>query len=353
MAQVNAAAAVDHGEGLRVAETSSRCVTEGATHDFVVTNYSLLDGMGFGRYIRSSTFTVGGYDWNIRFYPDGGKEDAAGNAGAYLCCLCQLAKYEVRAMFTLTMLDDQGHVQETRQVGSHVFSPESSTGFGFNKFVEKSKLRSSSHLLTLRCVVAVIKEPPAECRTSLAAAPPTELPGQLERTLKDGIGADVTILVGGRRFRAHRFMLAMRAPLLDAQIFGPTMEVAEMEPDIFQILLHYVYTDSLPPCDGQGYSTAAVEHLLAAADRYGLGRLKAMCQGELCGRIDANTVMATLALADQYRCERLKDACLEFMSSQESMIAVIATDRFKHLMKSFPMLDLEKSPEEKVPVARK
>ncbi|KAF7003822.1 hypothetical protein CFC21_019106 [Triticum aestivum] len=346
MAQVNAAAAVDHGEGLRVAETSSRCVTEGATHDFVVTNYPLLDGMGFGRYIRSSTFTVGGYDWNIRFYPDGGKEDAAGNAGAYLCCLCQLAKYEVRAMFTLTMLDDQGHVQETRQVGSHVFSPESSTGFGFNKFVEKSKLRSSSHLLTLRCVVAVIKEPPAECRTSLAAAPPTELPGQLERTLKDGIGADVTILVGGRRFRAHRFMLAMRAPLLDAQIFGPTMEVADMEPDIFQILLHYVYTDSLPPCDGQGYSTAAVEHLLAAADRYGLGRLKAMCQGELCGRIDANTVMATLALADQYICERLKDACLEFLSSEESMIAVIATDRFKHLIKSFPMLDLEKSPED-------
>ncbi|XP_037480754.1 BTB/POZ and MATH domain-containing protein 1-like [Triticum dicoccoides] len=287
MAQVNAAAAVDHGEGLRVAETSSRCVTEGATHDFVVTNYPLLDGMGFGRYIRSSTFTVGGYDWNIRFYPDGGKEDAAGNAGAYLCCLCQLAKYEVRAMFTLTMLDDQGHVQETRQ-----------------------------------------------------------LPGQLERTLKDGIGADVTILVGGRRFRAHRFMLAMRAPLLDAQIFGPTMEVADMEPDIFQILLHYVYTDSLPPCDGQGYSTAAVEHLLAAADRYGLGRLKAMCQGELCGRIDANTVMATLALADQYICERLKDACLEFLSSEESMIAVIATDRFKHLIKSFPMLDLEKSPED-------
>lgn len=58
----------------------------GATHDFEVTNYPLFEGMGVGRCISSSTFTVGGYDWNVRFYPDGDDEDsaAAGKASAFL-----------------------------------------------------------------------------------------------------------------------------------------------------------------------------------------------------------------------------------------------------------------------------
>jgi speckle-type POZ protein len=86
MAHNNAAAAVNHqGEaGLKLPETSSRCVTEGAAHNFEINNYTLLEGMGVGKYITSSTFTVGGYDWNIRFYPDGNKEDSAGYASVYL-----------------------------------------------------------------------------------------------------------------------------------------------------------------------------------------------------------------------------------------------------------------------------
>jgi hypothetical protein len=27
--------------------------------------------MGVGKFVRSAIFTVGGYDWSIRFYPEG------------------------------------------------------------------------------------------------------------------------------------------------------------------------------------------------------------------------------------------------------------------------------------------
>jgi speckle-type POZ protein len=53
--------------------TSSRCLTASVTgtHNLEVTSYSLLEGMGVGKFVSSTTFSVAGYDWNLRFYPDG------------------------------------------------------------------------------------------------------------------------------------------------------------------------------------------------------------------------------------------------------------------------------------------
>ncbi|RLM74210.1 hypothetical protein C2845_PM15G22710 [Panicum miliaceum] len=58
--------------------TSSTCSTQSieATHDFVVTNFSLLDGMGLGKHVSSGTFSVGGTDWSIRLFPDGAETKA-------------------------------------------------------------------------------------------------------------------------------------------------------------------------------------------------------------------------------------------------------------------------------------
>ncbi|XBJ04695.1 hypothetical protein VPH35_023597 [Triticum aestivum] len=267
----NAAAAADHGQGIR---TSSRCVVDGATHDFVVINYPLLDGMCIRNCVISSAFRVGGYDWSIMFYPDG--VEVAGYASVYLCYLSQ-AKGGVRTSFTLTMLDDQGNVHAIRQEPGFIFGEKET--WGYAEFVEKSKLRSS-YLLTIRCVLAVIKEPPSECKSNLIVDPPPELPGRLHRALKNGRGTDITLLVGGRAFSAHKFMLAAQSPVFEAQLFGPMaqkdmrwIKVVDMEPAIFEMLLHYIYTDSLPPCGEDNYDTATMQHLLVAADRYGLERL--------------------------------------------------------------------------------
>lgn len=64
-------------------ETASRCSTEKekGAHVFEISGYSLKKGMGVGKFVQSATFTVGGYDWSIRVYPDGltavTKEDVA------------------------------------------------------------------------------------------------------------------------------------------------------------------------------------------------------------------------------------------------------------------------------------
>ncbi|TVU50174.1 hypothetical protein EJB05_01534, partial [Eragrostis curvula] len=73
------------------------------------------------------------------------------------------------------------------------------------------------------------------------------------------------------------------------------------------------------------------QHLLVAADMYGLDRLKVMCERKLALGVAAGTVAATLALAELHGCAQLKAKCIEFMveASPEILSAVLATEGFK------------------------
>jgi speckle-type POZ protein len=47
------------------------------------------------------------------------------------------------------------------------------------------------------------------------------------------------------------------------------IRIDDMEPSIFEALLHFIYTDDLPK-NRKFIEVAAMQHLLVAADRYGL-----------------------------------------------------------------------------------
>lgn len=66
-------------------ETTSTCLAQNITgaHNFVVTNFSQLDGMGIGKYVSSGTFTIGGCSWNVNFYPDGESDTKAEYSSVY------------------------------------------------------------------------------------------------------------------------------------------------------------------------------------------------------------------------------------------------------------------------------
>ncbi|GJN39071.1 hypothetical protein PR202_gb28165 [Eleusine coracana subsp. coracana] len=86
-------------------------------------------------------------------------------------------------------------------------------------------------------------------------------------------------------------------------------------------------------------SVSMAQHLLAAADRYGLDRLKLICEGKLSGCIDIDTAATTLALAEQHNCSLLKAKCVEFITaSPEKLDAVVATEGYKHLVASCPLV---------------
>ncbi|OEL28155.1 hypothetical protein BAE44_0010827 [Dichanthelium oligosanthes] len=72
-------------------------------------------------------------------------------------------------------------------------------------------------------------------------------------------------------------------------------------------------------------------YLLVAADLYDMERLKLMCQSILCKNLSVQAVATTLALSDQHNCDRLKDACIEFITCSNAMDAVAATEGYKNL----------------------
>ncbi|KAK4478009.1 hypothetical protein RD792_017274 [Penstemon davidsonii] len=84
----------------------------------------------------------------------------------------------------------------------------------------------------------------------------------------------------------------------------------KMEP---KALLHFIYCDVIPNLDSKCVDTIMTQHLLAAADRYGIQTLRSFCEARLCENIDINTVAASLALAEQHGCFLLKSTCLEFV----------------------------------------
>jgi speckle-type POZ protein len=109
-----------------------------------------------------------------------------------------------------------------------------------------------------------------------------------------------------------------------------------MEAQVFQALLEFVYTDALPQDMTREEEAVICQHLLVAADRYSMERLKLVCEDRLCRHINVASVATALALAEQHRCHGLKEACLQFLESPPVLNAVAAAEGFDHLANTCP-----------------
>jgi speckle-type POZ protein len=191
--------------------------------------------------------------------------------------------------------------------------------WGIGKFIKKMHVVYPKYLtlddrLTIVCNLSVVVGDRVSGPETTASeneiidVPPSNLPENLGNLLGTKEGADVTFKVKGVVFKA---------------------------------LLHFIYTDSLPAANDDDCDLdyeGVVEHLLVAADRYAMDRMRLMCESMLCKRLDAENVAATLALADQHYCSKLKDACISFMSSRKRIKDVMGTQGYEHLKKAALLL---------------
>ncbi|OWM77920.1 BTB/POZ and MATH domain-containing protein 2-like [Punica granatum] len=346
-----------------VPTTASTSITEtvNGSHQFRITGYSLSKGIGVGKYRASDTFTVGGYQWAIYFYPDG--KSAEDNA-AYVSLFIALASdgSDVRALFELTLLDQSGkerhkvhsHFGRTLEGGPYTLKYRGSM-WGYKRFYKRALLETSDYLkddcLVVHCSVGVVRSHTEGPKIYSITVPPSNLGQNLGKMLESGKGADVTFEVNGETFSAHKLVLAARSPVFRAQLFGPMKDqntqriiIEDMEAPVFKALLHFMYWDGLPDMeeltglDSKWASTLMSQHLLAAADRYGLERLRILCEANLCQDVAINTVATTLALAEQHHCFQLKSVCLRFVAMPENLRAVMQTEGFDYLKVSCPSL---------------
>jgi speckle-type POZ protein len=113
-----------------------------------------------------------------------------------------------------------------------------------------------------------------------------------------------------------------------------------MDVPTFHAMLHFIYADELPLMMGYraGDATTITRDLLVAADRFGLDRLKAMCENMLCQWATPENIVATLDLADRLHCQALKEFCLEHISQSHVLKEVVETKSFKDLKAASPRL---------------
>ena len=118
------------------------------------------------------------------------------------------------------------------------------------------------------------------------------------------------------------------------------VQVDDMEVPVFKALLWFLYTDSLPEMSKED-EDAMYQHLLVAADRYDMERLKLMCEDKLCEYIDVGNAATILTLAEQHHYHGLKKACFSFLSNlaMANLRAAMASDGFKHLSRSCPSIE--------------
>ena len=116
--------------------------------------------------------------------------------------------------------------------------------------------------------------------------------------------------------------------------------IKDIKAPVFKILLHFAYADDLPvDIQGTKLDVPLAQHLLAAADRFQLLRLRCICEARLCDSVSVDTVATTLALAEQNNAKELKRVCLDFVSKH--LAAVMNTEAYDFMVKSCPSLQAE------------
>ncbi|XP_044360299.1 BTB/POZ and MATH domain-containing protein 3-like [Triticum aestivum] len=317
-------------------------------HLLVVQGYSRTKNLlPNGERIKGCSFRAGGYQWALELYPNGDVMDAAGFMSIFFILDQDVARpVKVQRQFSLIDEVDKQQPAHIRARKARDFCAHND-GWGRSQFIKQEDLEKSEHLkddcFTIRCDFIIAE---AVSATFIE------------------VGADVMFEVGHESFAAHRNILAARSTVFMAELFGPMKEgttagaiqIQDMEPNVFNALLGFIYTDLMPKmttvfyqkkmtkvggeaeAEGGADEVTWLQHLLIAADRFDLQRLKSMCEERLSEYIDLSSVTSILGLAAHHHCRGLKEACLEFLKVQSAAIlaGVMATSDWQHISATDP-----------------
>ncbi|KAJ4786855.1 BTB/POZ and MATH domain-containing protein 2 [Rhynchospora pubera] len=330
--------------------TSSMITTEEATgsHLFKIKGHSVQKLTGRGHFLKSATFKVGGYNWYLMYYPN---EDDCGNS-IYLCLKSSQKEGNVRASWTFTVLD-----QNERQLSQS----RTSDIVTFNGRLNRVGLRCHTSpafwswylkddCVVLKCTVTVVKESFVDSSNPIVM-PPSKVQQQLGHLLRTGYEADVNFEVDGEIFGGHKCIIHARSPVFSETYFGLTKEkfdtkirIKEMKAPVFKALLHFIYNDSfsgfkkMKGNDETQDSGLLTQELMVVADRYGLERLRIMCEKTLSHGVDINNVVSLLSFAQSHSYNHLKASCLKFLASPDTFGAVVETEQFQYLVRCHPLI---------------
>lgn len=303
-----------------------------------------------GETLKSSTFSAGANDklkWCLRVNPKGLDEESKDYLSLYLL-LVSCCKSEVRAKFKFSILNAKG--EETKAMESQrAYKFVQGKDWGFKKFIRRDFLLDEANgllpddKLTLYSEVSVVADSVnISGQTSITKfkIPECHLAEDFNCLFEQANFSDVTLTCGNREFKMHKSILSARSAVFSAMFESQMLEgisnkvqIEDVDPDVMKEVLRFIYTGKSNSIDKMA------DLLLAAADKYALERLKALCEEALCNNLDIENVADTLILADCHSAVQLKYQAIEFINNHAT--EVIETSGWKMMIEKQPHLVAE------------
>lgn len=139
---------------------------------------------------------------------------------------------------------------------------------------------------------------------------------------------DVILVVGKQQFKTHKVMLAAHSPVFDAMLSPPEnpnqrpnqIKINDFDCEVVQEMLSYIYTGSSPKME------QLADRLLKAAEKFGIGGLKILCEQALCRSLSVDNAVKYQALATLYNANHLKQIVKHYI--QRNIVEVQETNEW-------------------------
>lgn len=160
----------------------------------------------------------------------------------------------------------------------------------------------------------------------------------LKPLLETSMLSDCIIKIGDDLLKCHRCVLGLHSDVF-RQMFEHTtttesrsgvVEMPDTTEPAARTMLEYMYTGSITKLDKHATD------LLALAEKYGMIKLKDICEGNLCTAINTGNACQMLIFADTYRAQRVRDAAIKFISENHGQL--LDTMEWKTMKESNPLL---------------
>ncbi|KAK0607653.1 hypothetical protein LWI29_018177 [Acer saccharum] len=151
------------------------------------------------------------------------------------------------------------------------------------------------------------------------AAPPSPTPQVYlgEQYVNSATLSDVTFLVEGRRFYAHRICLLASSDAFRAMFDGGyrekdarDIEIPNIRWEVFELMMRFIYTGSVD------VTLDIAQDLLRAADQYLLEGLKRLCEYTIAQDISLENVASMYELSEAFHAIPLRHTCILFILEQ-------------------------------------
>lgn len=126
--------------------------------------------------------------------------------------------------------------------------------------------------------------------------------------------SDVTFVVEGKQFYAHRICLLASSDAFRAMFDGgykeknaKDVEIPNIRWNVFELMMRFIYTGNVD------VSVDIAQDLLRAADQYLLEGLKRLCEYSIAQIISVENIMLMYELSEAYNATTLKQSCILFI----------------------------------------